>query len=675
MRQDFTQQHVRIAISTVFGKDKLLLENFSGTESLSRTFAFSLTMKSGDVALDPDTIVGTLATVQVIHGDGMTRYFHGLINGFTQAGIDAEFAWYTAEMVPSLWLLSLSRDRRIYQNQSTVQIVESVLQSFGIKFINRLKGSYATREYCVQYDETPLDFIMRLMAQEGIFYFFQFADGSHTMVLGDDPLAHHDCENSALIYRGRSDTRGWPDTVLRFEAGGRLVTRDYNGRDYDYLKPSTSLAAEAIGKAGRGKFYEYPHLHTTVAAGKQQQTVKVQHSQSESSNAAGESLCNSLYAGGAFTLTKHPNTKLNARYVIRSVSHRADITGYTNHFEAFPAKLPFRPPRSVPQPVVPGSHSAFVVGPDGEEIWTDLHGRVKVKFHWDQSSIQDDKASCWVRVSQAWAGNGWGALFIPRIGQEVIVSYLDGNPDRPLITGSVYNGEQATPVNLPSKQMQSVIRSRPTKSGNGRSKTTEIADGRMHGNELRFDDKIGDEELYLHAEHDMKVDIEHDLDTTLYKGSEQHLIKKGDRSVEVTLGNETHTVGGKRDVTVHKDESHSNTTNFEHTVKSNYTLEVDGDLAETIKGKTTIKITGDLVIDVGGSITFKSGKAMDISAGTAIGVKAGTELKSESGTSYAIKAGTELKLDALTLAAKASASGQVDGGGMLTIKGGMVKIN
>jgi type VI secretion system secreted protein VgrG len=300
---------------------------------------------------------------------------------------------------------------------------------------------------------------------------------------------------------------------------------------------------------------------------------------------------------------------------------------------------------------------------------------VKVKFHWDQSSIQDDKASCWVRVSQAWAGNGWGALFIPRIGQEVIVSYLDGNPDRPLITGSVYNGEQATPVNLPSKQMQSVIRSRPTKSGNGRSKTTEIADGRMHGNELRFDDKIGDEELYLHAEHDMKVDIEHDLDTTLYKGSEQHLIKKGDRSVEVTLGNETHTVGGKRDVTVHKDESHSNTTNFEHTVKSNYTLEVDGDLAETIKGKTTIKITGDLVIDVGGSITFKSGKAMDISAGTAIGVKAGTELKSESGTSYAIKAGTELKLDALTLAAKASASGQVDGGGMLTIKGGMVKIN
>ena len=675
MRQDFTQQHVRIAITTVLGKDKLLLESFTGTEALSRPFAFALTMKSSEVALDPDAIIGTLATVKVIHGDGMTRYFHGLISGFTQAGIDAEFAWYSADMVPSLWLLSLSRDRRIYQNQSTVQIVESVLQSFGIKFDNRLKASYAPREYCVQYDETPLDFIMRLMAQEGIFYFFQFADGSHTMVLGDNPSAHSDCANSQLIYRGRSDTRGWPDTVLRFEAGGRLVTRDYNGRDYDYLKPSTSLAADAAGKAGRGKFYEYPHLHNTVSAGKQQQTVHVQGSQAEASNAAGESLCNSLYAGGVFKLDKHLNARLNTRYVLRSVTHRADVTGYTNHFEAFPSTLAFRPLRTVPQPVVAGSHSAFVVGPDGEEIWTDVHGRVKVKFHWDQSTAHDDKASCWVRVSQAWAGNGWGALFIPRIGQEVIISYLDGNPDRPLITGSVYNGEQATPVNLPSKQMQSGFRSRPTKSGNGRSKSAEIADGRIHGNELRFDDKMGDEELYLHAEHDMKVDVEHDLDSTLHGGSETHLIKKGNRSIEVTKGNETHTVGGKRDLTIHADETHSDNANFKHTVKKNYTLEVDGDLAETIKGNTTLKITGNLVIDVGGSITFKSGKNTDVTAGTAINVKAGTELSSQAGTGYAIKAGTELKMDALTLAAKASASGQIDGGGMLTIKGGMVKIN
>ena len=675
MRQDFTQKHVRIAISTVFGKDKLLLDSFAGTEALSKPFTFTLSMRSSEVALDPDTIVGTLATVKVIHGDGMTRYFHGVISGFTQAGIDAEFAWYSAELVPSLWLLSLSRDRRIYQNQSTVQIVESVLQSFGIKFENRLKTSYTVREYCVQYDETPLDFIMRLMAQEGIFYFFQFADGSHTMVLGDDPSAHHDCTSAPLIFRGRADTRGWADSMLRFEAGGRLVTRDYNGRDYDYLKPSTSLAAQATGKAGRGKFYQYPHLHNTVAAGNQQHTVQVQASQAEASNASGESLCNALYAGGTFKLDQHPNKRLNTRYVLRSVTHRADVSAYTNHFEAFPGTLAFRPPCSVPQPVVAGSHSAFVVGPTGEEIWTDLHGRVKVKFHWDQSATQDDKASCWVRVSQAWAGNGWGALFIPRIGQEVIISYLDGNPDRPLITGSVYNGEQATPVSLPSKQMQSVIRSRPTKGSNGRSKSTEIADGRIHGNELRFDDKIGDEELYLHAEHDMKIDIEHDLDTTLYTGSEQHLIKKGDRSIEVTTGSETHTVGGKRDLTVHGDETHTDSMNFTHTVKKNYTLEVDGNQSETIKGNTTLKITGNLVIDVGGSITFKSGSNTDITAGTAINVKAGTELSSQAGTGYSIKAGTELKLDALTLAAKASASGQIDGGGMLTVKGGMVKIN
>jgi len=675
MRDGFTQDHTRISLVTAFGKDKLLVESFSGTEELSRPFNFSLSMKSGEVALDPDTIIGTTATVKVEHADGMTRHFHGVINRFTQAGIDTDFAWYTAEMVPALWLLSLSRERQIYQNKTTVQIIESVLQSYSVTFENRLKSGYHAREYCVQYDETPLDFIMRLMEQEGIFYFFTFSAGGHTMVLGDDSSAHTDCEKSSLVYRGRGDTRGWADSVLRFEAGGSLVTREFTGRDYDYHHPSTSLAAQATGKAGRGKVYQYPHLHDKLDAGNKQQGLHVQASQAESSTANGESLCNSLHAGGAFKLGSHLNARLNARYVLRRVTHRATAAGYTNHFDAFPATLAFRSHHSIPQPRVAGSHSAFVVGPKGEEIWTDSLGRVKVKFHWDQSASQDDTASCWVRVSQAWAGNGWGTLFIPRIGQEVIISYLDGNPDRPLVTGSVYNGEQATPVDLPAKQMQAVIRSRPTKSGNGRSKSAEIESGRIHGNELRFDDKFGDEELYLHAEHDLKIDVEHSLETTLYKGSEEHLIKKGDRSIEVTTGKETHTVGGKRDLTVHGDETHTDSANFHHTVKKNYTLDVTGDIKETIKGSSTIKVTGDLVIDVTGSITFKSGTTMSISSGTGMNVKAGTELKSQAGTSYGIKAGADLKLDALSIAGKAAASGEIDGGGMLTLKGGMVKIN
>lgn len=675
MRTGFTQDAQLISVSTAFGKDKLLVESFSGTEELSRPFGFSLSMKSGEVALDPATIVGTAATVTVKHPDGMTRYFNGIISRFTQSGLDADFAYYSAEMVPALWLLSLSRDRKIWQNQTAVQIIESVLTGAGVTFEKKLKGSYDTREYCVQYDESPLDFITRLMEQEGIFYFFTFASGAHTMVLADDPTAFADCSSATLAFRGRSDNHNWPDSMLRFEASGRLVTQTFTGADFDYTQPSTALTASAAGSGGRGTVYDYPHLRNTVDGGKKLLNLQVQASQLDGSTANGESSCNSLHAGGAFTLTDHPNAKLNARYALRRVTHRATGAGYTNHFDAFPAANTFRPARSVRRPTVPGSHSAMIVGPDGEEIWTDALGRVKVKFHWDQSDASDDTCSCWVRVAQAWAGNGWGSLFIPRIGQEVIVSYLDGDPDRPFVAGSMYNGEQATPVELPSKQMQSVIRSRPTKTGDGTSKSAEIEDGRIHGNEIRFDDKKGDEELYLHAERDLKIDIEDDLETTLYKGSEEHLIKKGDRTIEVTTGNESHTVGGTRDVSVTGDETHESSAEFSHTVGKNYTLEVGKDFAQTIKGGTTIKITGDLVIDVGGSITFKAGTSMTVSSGTEMSVKAGTSLKSEAAASYGVKAGADLKLEGLTIAGKASASGEIDGGGMLTLKGGMIKLN
>jgi type VI secretion system secreted protein VgrG len=224
-------------------------------------------------------------------------------------------------------------------------------------------------------------------------------------------------------------------------------------------------------------------------------------------------------------------------------------------------------------------------------------------------------------------------------------------------------------------QTQSVLRSRPTKTGNGISKTTAIEAGRMHGNEIRFEDKKGDEELYFHAERDLKIDVEDDLETTLYKGSEEHLIKKGDRTIEVTQGNESHTVGGTRDVEVTGDETHENTGNFSHTVKKNHTLTVTKDMLQTIKGKSTIKVTGDLLIDVTGSITFKSGKTISMTSSTATTIKAGTALTSEAGTSFGIKAGTDLKAEALSIAGKASASAEINGGGMLTLKGGMVKIN
>lgn len=675
MRTAYTQEGLRISVTTVLGKDVLLVDSFAGTEELSRPFGFSLSLKSAEVALDPAAIVGTSATVSVMHADGMIRHFNGIVSRFMQSGLDADFAYYSAELVPALWLLSLSRDRAIWQNQTPVEIIETLLNANSISFENRLTGSYDTREYCVQYDESPLDFISRLMAQEGIFYFFSCSDGAHTLVLADAPDAIADCDRATLVMRGRGDDRNWADSMLRFEAGGRLVTQNFSAADFDYLQPSTALLASVSGASGRGTIYDYPHLRNSIDSGKQLLGVRSQASQLEAATASGESGCNSLHAGGAFTLTEHPNPKLNARYALRRVTHRATENGYSNHFEAFPATATFRPPHSMPQPRVAGSHSAIVVGPDGEEIWTDALGRVKVKFHWDRADVTDDTASCWVRVAQAWAGNGWGSLFIPRIGQEVIVSYLDGDPDRPIITGSVYNGEQATPVELPARQMQSVIRSRPTKTGDGKSASSEIEGGRIHGNEIRFDDKQGDEELYLHAERDLKIDIEDDLETTLYQGSEEHLVKKGDRTIEVTQGSETHTVGGTRSLSVTGDERHENSAAFAHTVAKGYTLDITEDMEQTVKGSSTIKVSGDLVIDVTGSITFKAGSTLQMSSGTDMTVKAGAGLKSSAAASYAVKAGADLKLEGLSIAGKASASAEIDGGGMLTLKGGMVKIN
>jgi type VI secretion system secreted protein VgrG len=292
--------------------------------------------------------------------------------------------------------------------------------------------------------------------------------------------------------------------------------------------------------------------------------------------------------------------------------------------------VPFRPPLVTPRPVVAGTHTALVAGSSGEEIWTDAYGRIKLKFHWDRAAGADENSSCWVRVAQGAAGQGWGHLFLPRVGQEVIVSYVDGDPDRPLVTGSVYNKQDTLPVGLPSLQTQSVIRSRSSKGGTA-------------GNEIRMDDKLNSEELYFHAQKDMNVSIENALSTTVIAGAETHTIQKGDRTIDVQTGKETHNVKGTRALDVTGDETHTNHAAFTQDVTGNYTL----------------KVSGNLIIDVSGSIS----------------IKAGTSLQSQAGTTLGNKAGTTLTNEGLEVQSKASATQTVDGGAMLALKGALIKLN
>jgi type VI secretion system secreted protein VgrG len=329
-------------------------------------------------------------------------------------------------------------------------------------------------------------------------------------------------------------------------------------------------------------------------------------------------------AGHRFTLAGHGRDDANAAWVLRAVSLRADQHGYANEFEAFPAATAFRPPRLTPRPVIAGTQTAVVVGRDGEEIWTDPHGRVKVHFHWDHADRRGEERSCWVRVAQAWAGAGWGAMVLPRIGQEVVVSFLEGDPDRPLVTGCVYNAAQTPPCALPGAQTRSTFRSSSSPGG-------------AANNEIRFEDRKDAEELYLHAGRDLTVDVAHDRAATVHEGNDTLEVKKGTRSVTVAEGDETLTVGkGARTVTVKGDETHVNGAAFTHRTDGAYTL----------------KVTGNLVIEATGSIT--------LTAGTSLTARGGTALQATAGTTFTASGGV---------------SAEVSSGGVSTVKGTLVKVN
>lgn len=620
-------------VATPFGEDVLLLDGFAGREAISEPFRFQLRMRSSNKALDPSAIMGQKVTVTVQRDALPKRYVNGIVARFAHTGADLHYAFYTAELVPRLWLLTLGRDRAIYQNLSALDIVRKVLAAFEVAFESRATDArYPVREYCVQYEESPYQFIARLMEEEGIFYFFTFADGAHTMVLADSPSAHAaPAQGGTLWLAGATDVPSTSEPLHAFGMVQGIGAASHELADYDYLQAMTSRATSAAAGASLGgRRYLFPGKHKDAADARRKAAIQVAAQHVEAQVGTGESTCFSLAAGNTFKLAGHANPALDVRYVLRAVEHTASADTYANTFTAFPLSVPFRAPLATARPVVAGTHTATVVGSQGEEIWTDAHGRIKVKFHWDLSPGADQDSSCWVRVSQASAGQGWGHLFLPRVGQEVVVSYIDGDPDRPLVTGSVYNVRGTLPVALPDMQTQSVMRSRSSKAGSA-------------GNEMRMEDKAGAEELYFHAQRDMTVDVENLLSTTVIGGGESHVIKKGDRALDVQSGNETHKVKGTRKLEVSGDEKHANGAAFNHDVSGDYKL----------------KVSGNLVIDVTGSITIKSAGAVQVKAGTTLANKAGTELKNE----------------AMTITQKASVSQSVEGGTMLALKGAVVKAN
>ena len=647
-----------LQLTTPLGDGKLLLQTFQAEERISSLFHYSLEMVSTDDSLDFTKIVGKSITVTTALVTGEKEYFNGIVGRFIQAGKNARFTTYRADVHPWLWLLTMNSDCRIFQNKTAPDIIKQVFSDAGFTdFKDSLTGTYAAREYCVQYMESNFHFVTRLMEEEGIFYFFEHDASSHKLVLADDATAHTDILGTSSIHMAPSD-KDWTDETAIFNCSWeqQVTVGQFQADDYNFETPTTDLLAKASSKDTTRSLYEYPGRFMVKGDGEAITSRMLAAYETPAKVLRGSSACRAFRAGAKFTLTDHSRDDVNSSYYLKWVSLRADQTStYNNSFEAIPAAVVFRPSRTAPRARIYGSQTATVVGKSGEEIWTDKYGRIKVKFHWDQAPAKDETASCWIRVAHGWAGKSWGSIFIPRIGMEVIVSFLEGDPDRPIVTGCVYNAAQTVPYDLPGEQTKSTIKSNSSKGGGG-------------FNEFRFEDKKDSEEIFMQAQKDLTIKVLNDRTetitnnrtTTISEKNDTLTVSKGDRIIKVDTGKETHEVKDTRALTVTGNETHTNKADFKQEVTGNFTL----------------KVSGNISIEASGTVSIKAGSSFTNKAGTTLENNAGTELTNKAGTALTNKAGTTLENNAgVSLTNKGAASQTVDGGGMLTLKGGLVKIN
>lgn len=674
-----TQSRRPIAIQTGLGADALLLTRFNLREQISRPFEIEADLAAIDPKADFNKVVGHQATIRMELGGKGTRYFNGYVSRLVQLGNQGQFARYRATIVPWLWFLTRTSDCRVFQRMSVLDIAEEVFgkHRFGSEFYDlQTSGRYSKRRYCVQYRETDFNFVNRLLESEGIYYWFSHARNRHRLVLGDrigaskpapgfESLDYHEVEQGPVT--GREVVTDW--TVEK-----EVQPVNYDLKDFDFKKPSHPLKGkhEIPQEHGMARFaqYDYPGEYFEPGEANHYAQVRLEELQSRHEIVRGTTTAMGLCAGGVFELKAHPQVSQNRKYLITELRLTADAGEFassgsgepffTSSLEAIPAEIPFRPGRVTPKPVIQGVQTATVVGPPGEEIHTDEHARVKVQFHWDRYGKKDAESSCFVRVSQPWAGKGWGSQATPRIGQEVIVEFIEGDPDRPIIIGRVYNGENKPPYGKAG--VVSGLKSQ-THKGAG-------------FNEMSMDDTAGAEEIKIHGQYDMNTVVEHDQTTTVHNnrtdkidvddsetvGNNQslHVVSNRTKNVDVDQtvtiganqtetvgGNETLSVGGHRTRNVAKNESINVGLMRSHTVGVNesitvgiaqevtvggyqsvtvgamQTVSVGMDQSNTIGGAQTNDVSKDRTTSVGKNDSLKVAKKLTIDAGDEILIKTG----------------------------------------------------
>ena len=611
-----TQIERPFRIKTPLGDDALLLNSFTGYERVSTPYRFVLELLTDDINLDMKGLLTQPAVLSIRLDEDTERHIHGLINRIklVEYGDDG-LAVYQAEMVPWLWFLTLFTNCRIFQNKSVPDIVEKVFRDRGFTDYDlKLKGTYSPREYCVQYRETDFNFVSRLLEEEGIFYFFEQSEQKHQLILADDKSAFVACPNkSSARYAPALGGRLDEDSVLTVEEEHKINTGKTSLTDYDFTKPHTSLFATVSGSDEgttdeAGEDYDYPGRYTTKNEGDRYVKIRLEEREVQLVMVRGKSNCMGFECGYKFTLEEHVRDAANQDYSLLALRHQGKNTSYrsgspqpfeyTNEFEAIPNSVPFRPPRLARRPVIPSTQTAVVVGKSGEEIWTDKYGRIKVQFFWDREGADDDKSSCWIRVAQGWAGKQWGIIHLPRIGQEVVVSFLEGDPDRPLVTGSVYNDDQMPPYALPDEQTKSTLKSMSSKGGGG-------------FNEIRLEDKKGSEQVFINGEKNLDIQIKNDRQENI--GNNRSLTVTNDKMEKV--GRDSHVEVG-RDMIQKVGRDHHLEIKGKAALKitGSHSLAVNGDVIEQFSGNHSSQVTQNLylkamqvVIEASTGLTLKMG--------------------------------------------------------------------
>lgn len=624
MSGDYTQAHRLLAIDTPLGKDVLLLQELEGYEAISRLFSYELNLLAYDNDSIPfEKIVGQKVTVQIQLPDGTLRNINGYVSRFVQGETDKRlFTHYHAQVVPWLWFLTRQADCRIFQNKTAPEIITQVFDLFEFKdYRNNLQNPYPTLEYCVQYRETSFNFVSRLMEEFGIFYYFIHSDqGTHQLVLADQSGALPACPGSPISYETRVGGLDDPEVINHWHVGQEVRTGKYTVTDYNFKTPSNSLLTNNptvvnLAASKPLELFDYPGLHTDLDEGTTVAKVRMQEEETSYLVVSGSGNCRSLMSGYSFELKNHYRGDQNKNYLVTEVRHFASAgqsytaggsqagETYSNHLTCIPASVPYRPARITPKPFVQGPQPALVVGQSGEEIWVDKYGRVVVQFYWDRLGEKNENSSCWIRTSQPWAGGNWGAMWIPRIGQEVLVSFLEGDPDRPVITGRVYNENQMPPYTLPDHQTRSTFMSRSSKGG-----------GSGNYNELRFEDLKGSEQIFINAEKDMDLRVE--KESREFIGANRHLI---------VTENQYETINADKHLHVK--------ANHLEKIDANMSLSVGGNQSESVTGNVSLKVTSKHDEEAL-SYALKTDTTIHLHAGVSMVIEAGVDLTLKVGGSF-----------------------------------------